>query len=892
MRERWSRWCRALVPEPLRARVFDPTAGDLDARRLIRLDRRPNALGRVSADVAWATGVLVAAVQCRFLRRLPVAPAADSGHLRGSWAATTVRDLRLTLRRMRREPAFAAFAIATLAFGIGANVAVFSLVNAYLVAPLQLPNADRIVRVCGQSPASTPCDIVSYPNYLDLREGAPEIDLAAHIMTSVSVGPDATSESRQVELVTGNYFRVLQLAPVLGRLLDVQDDVTEMAHPVVVVSEGFWRGHEGARPDIIGTTILLNNAPYEIVGVAPASFHGTQGMSVADMWAPLMMQKQLRPRSASMMSRGWGWLRLIGRLAPGTTPARAQASLDRASGDLNRRFPSKGDAERYVARPATSLEENDRAAAMPYVSLTLALTGLLLIVTCANLAGLMQARAIRRRRELAIRQSLGAGRGRLLVEWLTECVTIAALGGAAGLLLARAINAGINQIAPASLFGELRTLPPTDWRVATFAFAISLVAALLVGLPTARRATSIGVADVLKDEVTSTSGGRRGLHLRRLTVLVQVATAAVLLVGSGLLLTSLRNLNTFDTGFHTDHLAGMSIDLKRPHLQGAAAIEFTEAMLTRVRSLPAIVNADIVVNVPLTNNRDGLGFRISGYTAPDGSRTISIDVNVVGRSYFSTMGLELVQGRTWTAGEHAVVINQTMAKRFWPAGDALTQPIELVGQGTVTIVGVVRDSAYYEVGETPRPFVYLPAEVALPGDYTVVARTSVPPEQMLTAIADSIRATDARVRPTDAGTFEVWRAAQLYPRRLLAWATVAFGVMALVLSAIGLFGVVSTSVAMRTREIGIRMALGARPDGVLASVLRESAALVIVGATCGLVVAYGSAGLLRQWLFGVSRFEPTVYLIVVAVLTVMTLVAAGVPARRAAQVDPVQALRN
>jgi predicted permease len=892
MRKTWLALWRSLVPETLQARVFDPTVDDLDARRLMRLQDRSSALVRLSVNFAWATAVLIASLQCRLLRRRAAVSVVDASQPRGSWVAAAARDFRLTLRRMRREPAFATFAVATLAFGIGANVAVFSLVNAYLVAPLPLPDADRLVRVCGQSQTSAPCDIVSYPNYIDLRDAAPEVDLAAHIMTVVAVGPESASDSRQVELVTGNYFRVLQLTPLLGRLLAVQDDETEMAHPVVVLSEAFWRGHDGARPDIVGTTVLLNNAPYEVVGVAPAAFHGTQGVSVADMWAPVMMQKQLRPRSQSALTRGWGWLRLIGRLAPNTSLARAQAGLDRVSADLNRRFPSKGDATRYVAAPATSLEEGDRAALLPYASLTLALTGLLLVVTCANLAGLMQARAIGRRRELAIRQSLGAGRGRLLVEWLTECVTIAALGGGAGLLLARALTVGIDRAAPAALVGELSTLPPIDWRVATFAFAISLVAALLVGLPTARGATSIGVADVLKDEATSTSGGRRGLRLRRLTVLVQVATAAVLLVGSGLLVTSLRNLRTFDPGFRADHLAGLSIDLKRRHINGPAAAEFTQAMLTRVRSLPGIVGADVVSNVPLTNNRDSLGFRVPGYTAPDGTTTISIDVNVVGRSYFSTMGLDFVQGRSWAAGERAVVINQAMAKRFWPSGNPVAQSIELVGQGALAIAGVVRDSAYYEVGEVSRPFVYLPAEVATPGQYTVMARTSVPAEQMLTGIVDAVRATDARVQPTEIGTFESWREAQLYPQRLLAWATVAFGAIALGLSAVGLFGVVSTSVAMRTREIGIRMALGARPDGVLASVLRESAALVLVGAACGLVIAYGTSGLLRQWLFGVSRFDLTVYALVIAVLTVMTLLAAGVPARRAAQVDPVQALKN
>ena len=890
MRSWWLRVCRALVRADLRARVFDPTVHDLDVRRARRLDGHPPALMHLIANVGWLLGVLTAAIQCRLLRRPSSVPAPDTraDGIVVRWS----RDARLALRRMRREPAFAAFAVSTLAFGIGANVAVFSFVNAYLVAPLPLPDASRLVRVCGHT-TSSPCDVVSYPNYADLRDATPGLDLAAHAVTTVVVGPDDTGESRSVELVTGNYFRALRVTPLLGRLLDARDDVTEMAHPVVVLGEAYWRGREGGRPNIIGQTILLNGASYEVVGVAPASFHGTQSGSNPDLWAPLMMQQQLRPRKLTLRARGWGWLHLIGRIDDRSSLTQVQAALDRTAADLARQFPSTGDAKTYVARPATVLEEDDRASLMPAASLTMALCGLLLIVTCANLAGLMQARAVARRREVAIRQSLGAARARLLAEWLTECLAIALIGGAAGLGLARLVAIGIAQLPSAAFLRVAHLDVPLDWRVFSFAFATSIVAALLVGLPTARWATSVGVSDVLKDEGASTSGGgRRGLRLRRATVLVQVAAAAVLLVGSGLLLASLRNLRTFDPGFRPDHLAGASVDLKRAQLSGPAAGAFTQAALDRVRALPGVVSADIVGNVPLTNNHDRIGFRIPGYVAPDGTPIASIDMNVVSAGYFSTMRIPFVEGRTWTAGEHAVVVNDAMARHFFPAGGALGASIEVVGEGPVTIAGIVRDSAYFNVGETPIPFVFLPAEVGMPTGYTMIARTSVPPEQALGAITEAIRATDTRVRPFDVGTFEGWRETQLYPQRLLAWAASAFGAIALGLTAIGLFGVVSTSVALRTREIGIRMALGARPDRVLAGVLRESAALVIVGAAVGLALAYASAGLLRQWLFGVSRFDATTYVLVVVVLGAMTLMAAGLPARRASRIDPIRALRH
>jgi predicted permease len=428
--------------------------------------------------------------------------------------------------------------------------------------------------------------------------------------------------------------------------------------------------------------------------------------------------------------------------------------------------------------------------------------------------------------------------------------------------------------------------------VIAFAIAMSLVAALLVGLPAARRATALGVADVLKDETGTTSGGRRGLRLRRLTVLVQVTAAAMLLVGSGLLVASLQNLRGFDTGFRTDHLVGMWLDLKRAHIPADAVPAFTTAMLERVRDVPGVVSAGIVTNVPLTNNRDSIGFRIPGYVADDGKTIVSIDMNLVGATYFATMDLGFARGRVWTPADPGVVVNETAARRFWPGRDPVGQPVEIVGQGTLPVSGVVRDSAYYEIGETPRSFIYVPAEVAKPNGYSLLVRTAGTPEDAFASITDAVRAVDKRVRPAEVNTFEAMREMKLYPQRLLAWATSAFGLVALVLTAVGLFGVVSTSVAMRTREIGIRMALGARPDGVLIAVLRESVGLVVIGASIGLAAGYGAAGLLRQWLFGVSRFDAVVYLGAAVALIVMTLIAAGVPARRAAKIDPIRALRT
>jgi len=862
-------------------------------RRALRLDARPGAIGRLAANVAWAAGTWLAAVQCWFLPR-SLGAAAGPGHEGGDpWVLRAGRDLRLALRRFRREPTFATFAVATLAFGIGANVSVFGFVNRYVIGRLDLPAAAALVRVYRQ-PKSTAFDIMSYPTYLDARDGAPGLDLAAHIVTTVAFGPDEANDQENLELVSGNYFRVLRLAPVLGRLLDPSDDVTEGAHPVVVIGEGFWRARFGGRPDVVGQRVRLNGAPYEIVGVAPASFRGTQGTSVADLWAPLMMQHQLRPRSNSLMTRGWAWLRTIGRLQDGVSRAQAQGAIERVAADINRRFPSERDPLVLTVVPATTLEEPDRRALLPYVTLALALTALLLVVTCANLAGLMQARVIVRQREAAIRQSLGAGRARVLAEWLVECFVLAIAGGAGGLLVARVATTGLARLAPPSVLPDAAGIAaPVDWRVTAFALGVSLLAALLVGLPPARRAAALDISSLLKDDAGTTSGGRRGLRLRRAMVVVQVATSAVLLVASGLLVVSLHNQRTFDPGFRTANLAGTFVSLSPAGLKGPAAAVFTQQALEHVRAIPGVVAADVVVNEPLTQDRDAQGFRIPGYTAPDGSTIVSIDENVVGAAYFKTLGLTFVRGGPWSATSPApeVVVNETMAARFWPGRDPVGEPIELVGERMLTVAGVVRDSTYYDVGEAPRPFVYLPAELARPASYAIMARTSVAPESLLADLGAAITATNPRVHPAELMTFEALRSAQLYPARLVAWSASAFGAIALGLTAVAIFGVVATSVAMRTREIGIRMVLGAKPAAVLTGVIRESAGLAAIGAAAGLAGAVGLAGLLRQWLFGVERFDPTVYAAVVALLMVMTLIAASLPARRAAKIDPIKALR-
>jgi predicted permease len=899
MRDRWFRFCRHLVPEPLKARAFDPAVADLEYDHAARSTQPGRAHTRAVRHVRLALAILAVAVECRQLRFVPSSIHTGLRHRHGDHMLMTfVLDLRHAARRLVRQPLFAIVAVTTLGLGIGANVAVFSFVNAYLLAPLPVPAPRELVRVHGRERGND-FDIMSYPDYADARDGAPGIDLAVHVITRVAVGANDSNETRAVELVSGNYFRVMRLNPVAGRLLDARDDVAEGAHPVVVIGEALWRARYQASPAVIGQSIRLNAAPYEIVGVAPEGFRGTQGPLLADMWAPIMMQQQLRPRGPTntLKNRGWGWLQAIGRLRQGTSVDQAQTALDRVAADLNQRFPSKSGPGHlaYTVTPATTLDDADRRALEPFIALTFAFTALLLVVTCANLAGVMQARVLARQRELAIRQSLGAGRGRLVSEWLVDCLLLAGAGGLAGVLIGRATTLLLIRFKPpAQLVGNIELGAPIDWRVVGFAAAVSLLAAVLFGLAPGLRAAARQPLSLLKEEVGTTTGGRRGGRLRRAAVVIQVAASAVLLLASGLLAASLRNLQAFDPGFRTDHLVMVSVNLQRQRIPAAQADAFRVSALGHVRALPGVSAADVVTYAPLVPGVDRLGFRIPGFTPSDGSNSVAIDDTVVGAGYFNALGLSFVAGGTWPASgaTPAVVINDTMAKHFWPDRDAIGRPVELIGRGTLTVVGVVHDSAYYSIGETPMPYVYLPAEMAQPMEYTMLARTTRPADELVLAVSRAMAEADPRVVPYDAMTFEESRQIPLYPRRLLTSAASTFSVVALLLTGVGLYGVVSTSVGQRTREIGVRVALGARSSQIQSRVLRESAALVALGALVGLAGGYELATALRQWLFGVAPFDLGVYAGVVVALGVIAILAAWVPARRAARVDPVVALRT
>jgi predicted permease len=544
------------------------------------------------------------------------------------------------------------------------------------------------------------------------------------------------------------------------------------------------------------------------------------------------------------------------------------------------------------------LSDDERHAVAPMLGLVGGFSALLMILACANLAGVMHARLVSRRREVAIRQSLGAARSRIVAEWMAESVLIAAGGALAGMLVARGVRAALMRFGPpTSLVGNLDLNLGFDWRVALFAFALARVAPARFGVGPALAASRRQPVSTMKEEC-GPSAGPKTLRWRRGVVVAQVSVSAALLLGAALLTVSLRNIQAFDPGFRTDHLIGFGLAPRAEGLPNAELPRITSEALARLRAIPGVVDAAATTSMPLLPGEDSFGFRIPGYQSPTGKTSVSIPASIVSANYFTTLGVPLVGGRTWPSEgtPHEAVISEAAARRFWsgpdPIGSALNSIIDGFDRGAITIVGVARDIAQYEVGEAPRPFIYLPAETGAPEEFTVLVRTLVPPAPLLPAVSDAVRAVDSRLVPRGLSTYESSRREVLYPQRAMSTASLVFGSVALLLTAVGVFGVVAASVGQRTREIGVRMALGATAFTVLKQVLREASQLALIGAAIGLVAGYWLSASLSGLLFGVGGFDPLVYAAVAALIVVAALGAAAIPARRAATVDPTTALRG
>ncbi len=763
------------------------------------------------------------------------------------------QDLRYGMRMLAKNPGFTAVVVLSLALGIGANTTIFSFVNALLFRPPAVESTGRLLELWERNTKGSELGEympLSYPGYVYYRDhnqvfsGLLAFDGE---MRPVSWGRSATGGLVQGQLVSGNFFSVLGVKPVMGRTFLPEEDRILPSHPVIVLSHAFWEQHLGSDPLILGKALTLNGADFTVVGVAPAGFTGIIVGNQPDFWAPLSATLEFTHDPNFLGNWNSFWLFGVGRLKPGIGASQAQADLGVLSHRVQKEHAGTNEALEAATFPVKLVPGPFRGYVGAFTGLLMAVVGLVLLIACANAANLLLAKAMARRREIAVRSALGASRGRLIRQTLTESTLLSTLGGAAGIVFA---------LWAVPLLVALK--PPTLPIRIDVPLLLALATGLVFGLAPALRGSKLDLLPALKDETTF--AGLRRSRLRSGLLTAQVSVCLVLLIGAGLCVRSLLNARSIDPGFDTQHVLIAQVDPgSLGYSEGKGKIFYKE-LLERLGALPGVSSASFTAYLPLGTARQTQGIVI-------GEREIGIETTYVGPAFCRTMDIPLLHGRDFTAGDATAspkpaIINEAMARRFWPDRDPIGQRLGLPDDKThrgLAVLGVVKTGKYHTLGEEPQPVIYLPA------DYHPRATLLVRTEQYMTL--------------------------PLFPAHTTGLLLGAFGFVALILAVVGLYGSIAYSVDQRTREIGIRMAMGARPSDVLKLVVRQGLMLVVIGVAMGLVGAYGVTRFLASLLYGIGPTDPATFAGAAILLTSVAVLASYVPARRAAKLDPMVALR-
>jgi predicted permease len=807
------------------------------------------------------------------------------------------------VRLLRRNPLFALTAVLSLAIGIGANTTIFTIANALLFKPpLGVADASRLVDV-GRSQDGQGFDNGSYSNYLDIRAR----NTVFSGIYAYRLGPEPMSlrgkdgaERIYGEMVSTNYFNVLGTPPHIGRLFTSDDSEQPAATPLAVLSHRFWMRRFNGDPAIVGQTLVLNLRPFMVIGVTPEGFHGTTVLT-SDLWVPVNMVGELASRlpPAILTSRESAWLVMGARLKPGVTVGQAQAELANIGRALEQEFPdaNRGKGLRVVA---SSPVPGDGAPVAAFMAVLMAIVMLVLAIACANVAGVLLARATTRRREIAVRLAIGAGRGRLIRQMLVESTLLFLIGGSGGLVLARLMTGALLSLLPAVPLPIDVTLA-LDGRAVVFTLTLSLVAAILSGLAPAFHASRAEVVGALKSD---TQGGPERIWLRHAFVVSQVALSIVLVVGAGLFARALQRASEIDPGFDPHGVELATLDLSLGGYTADTGRVFARELIRRVRETPGVQAAALSAVMPLGDRGIGLGgLAVPGVELRNGRRFFDVDWNVITPGYFATMKMALLTGRDFSDADRegtpsVVIVNETAARQWWPRQDALGKTLlQETGRPdapdavrTLTVVGVARDSKYRNLGEDPRPFVYVPIQQQYMSR-TVIAARSAHGQRL----AGQLRALLASMNPNlpivQALTFDAYSQLGLLPQRIAASVAGSLGLVGVLLAAIGIYGVTAYMVSSRTREIGIRMALGAERASVVRMVLRQGLTLTMIGAAIGLAVAAAASRLLGSLLFGVGATDPLTFIGSTLLFFVVGAAACYVPARRATAIGAMDALR-
>ncbi|MGE0130845.1 MAG: ABC transporter permease [Blastocatellales bacterium] len=815
------------------------------------------------------------------------------------WEDEMIQDLRYGMRMLLKHKAFTAVAVFSLALGIGANTAIFSLINTLLLRPLPIQQPGQLVALNNVG-ENRMFSNFSYLNYQDLRARNEVFsDLIAYRIMPLSLSHDGVNERLWGYEVSGNYFETLGVKPALGRLLSADDDRTPGAHPVVVISHKYWQRSFGSAPDVIGKEVIVNGRRYTIIGVAPQGFLGTEIASASEFWFPLAMQAQLEVGSNWLDKRGAETLFVQGRFKPGVSSAQAQTALNLIATQLEREYPDDNAGKRITLSPPGLFGNTMRGSALGFVGLLMAVVGIVLLLACVNLANLLLARATERRREIAVRLALGASRFRLVRQLLTESLLLACAGGALGLLPALWLVNLVKTIKlPANI--PIALAVHVDFRVYLFTFLLSLATGALFGLLPAWQATKADLVPALKHERAFSNQLRpsRSNWVKSGLIVLQVALSLVLLVGGGLMIRALQQANTLKLGFEPQGAAEVSFDLRLQGYDSAQRKEFQKRLLERVSALPGVQAAGLTDLPPVDLHFSRAPVYIEGREPERNARVPSAMSNLASPGYFQAMGTRLLRGREFTAQDdeqsiQVAIINESFARRFFSGEDPLGKQFSLgrPDAAKAQIVGVVEDGKYANLNEESRPYASRPLWQSQVGSTSVIVRTTGNLPNLIAAVRREIQQLDPHI-PVATSTLVEKLSLPLLPARIVASVLGGFGVLALALAAIGIYGVMSYAVAQRTHEIGVRMALGAQKADVLKLIISQGIVLTLIGIGIGLAAALALTRLMKSLLFGVSATDPLTFAGIACLLTAVTLLACYLPARRATRVDPLAALRH
>jgi len=840
------------------------------------------------------------------------------------WEEDMFQDLRFGVRMMLKSKGFTTVAVLSLSLGIGANTAIFSLIDAILLKTLPVRKPEELVlfnwlsgpkRMSGNVYGDIEPDVASglttstsfsYLTFERLREHSQALaDVFAFSPRQLTVKADGEAETISGQLVSGGYYAGLGVRPVLGRTITAKDDKAP-ASSVAVITHRYWQRRFGLDPAVVGKTISVNNVLCTIIGVTPPGFNGALQVGQSpDISVPLAMEPQLSP-SRSWLGKPWvWWLWVMGRLKPGVSAEQARAELERifqqsaqegwmAAPALGQQSQEPRDIPRLRAADGSQGLTEMRKKYLQSLTILMVVVGLVLLIACANVANLLLARAAMRRKEMAVRQALGAGRPRLVRQLLTESVLLSLVGGALGAVFAYWGKDLLLTLRPWG-GGELALGLKLDVRVLGFTTAVSLLTGLLFGLTPALRATRVDLTPALKDSTRNPGGARS--RLSKALVVAQVAMSLVLLIGAGLFTRTLRNLQTVEVGFNSENLVIFGIDPRPNNYKGGQVAQLYRRMLERIEAIPGVSSATLSLYPLLTGSRDDSPISVQGQTPPPGEDR-RVLVNEVAANFLDTVGIPILRGRSLSARDegHApkvAVVNQALARRYFGDKDPVGQRFGLGGPetgGQIEIVGVARDAKYFTIrGEMP-PTVYIPFFQESIGGANFAVRTTVEPAAMVALIRQAVREIDNSL-PLDVRTLRQQVVGGWAQERLFAGLSGFFGLFALLLASIGLYGVMSYGVARRTKEIGVRMALGAQGRDVVRLVMRETLLLVALGISIGMASALAATRLIANLLFGLTPTDPLTMALATLLMVFVAALAGFLPARRAAHTDPMEALR-